>query len=166
VDRVPFTPSDIAAIHEALMPIEREAARQRMSEGGKGGKIAQPSTSGAVRARDRVGAIAGVSGRTVEKMVAVAAAAEAEPEKYGKLLADMDRTGRADGPYKRLKNMQQAEAIHAEPPPLPGNGLLYRVITADVPWPYEAHMEDPRASRGAAVRDDVARRHQGNACIE
>ena len=35
----------------------------------------------------------GKSGRTLEKQVALVEAAEAEPEKYGKLVADMDRTG-------------------------------------------------------------------------
>jgi N6-adenosine-specific RNA methylase IME4 len=38
--------------------------------------------------------------------------------------------------------MRQAEAIRAEPPPLPGNGP-YRVIVADPPWPYELRKEDP-----------------------
>lgn len=52
-------------------------------------------------------------------------AAEAEPEKFGKLVADMDRTGRVDGPYKRLRVMRQAEAIRKEPPPLP-NRRPYR----------------------------------------
>ncbi len=48
----------------------------------------------------------------------VVAAGEAEPEKFGKLVEDMDKTGRVNGPYRRLKNAQQAEAIRAEPPPL------------------------------------------------
>jgi hypothetical protein len=52
-----------------------------------------------------------VSGRTVEKIAAVVAAAEADPERFGKLAEDMDRTGRVDGPFKRLKVARQAEAI-------------------------------------------------------
>ena len=59
----------------------------------------------------------------------------------------MDRTGRVNGVYRRLKNRQQAELIRAEPPPLPGNGP-YRVIVADPPWPYEKRDEDP-SHRGA-----------------
>jgi len=54
----------------------------------------------------------------------------------------MDRTGRANGVYRRLKIAQQAEQIRAEPPPLPGNGP-YRVGVIDVPWPYEVRSEDP-----------------------
>jgi hypothetical protein len=37
----------------------------------------------------------------------------------------------------RLKVIRQADAIRAEPPPLPGNGP-YRVMVADPPWPHEA----------------------------
>jgi N6-adenosine-specific RNA methylase IME4 len=60
----------------------------------------------------------------------------------------MDKSGRVNGPFKRLKVMRQAELIRAEPPPLPGNGP-YRVIVADPPWPYEARDDDPshRAAR-------------------
>jgi N6-adenosine-specific RNA methylase IME4 len=54
----------------------------------------------------------------------------------------MDRTGRVNGVYRRFKIAQQAEAIRAEPPPLPGSGP-YRVIVADPPWPYEVRDEDP-----------------------
>jgi N6-adenosine-specific RNA methylase IME4 len=59
----------------------------------------------------------------------------------------MDRTGRANGVYRRLKIARQAEQIRAEPPPLPGNGP-YRGIVADVPWPYENRDNDP-SHRGA-----------------
>jgi N6-adenosine-specific RNA methylase IME4 len=80
--------------------------------------------------------------RTLEKAEAVVDAAEAEPAKYGKLLADMDRTGRVNGVFRQLKVAKQAEAIRAEPPPLPGNGP-YRVIVVDPPWHYEKRHEDP-----------------------
>jgi N6-adenosine-specific RNA methylase IME4 len=96
----------------------------------------------AKRATTIVGKIFNESDRQVEKRLAVVAAAEAEPERFGSLLADMDRTGRVDAPFKRLKVMKQAAVIRAEPPPLPGNGP-YRVIVADPPWPYEKRAEDP-----------------------
>ncbi len=97
------------------------------------------------RALDRVGQAVGRSRDTLTKAKAIVSAAAAEPERFGKLLADMDRTGRANGPYKRLRVIQQAEQIRAEPPPLPGGP--YRVIVADPPWPYEKGDEDP-AHRG------------------
>jgi N6-adenosine-specific RNA methylase IME4 len=82
------------------------------------------------------------NGKTYEQAKAIVAAAKAEPEKFGKLKDDMDRTGRAAGPYKRLKVIRQGAAIRLEPPPLPGSGP-YRVIVADPPWPYEIRKEDP-----------------------
>jgi hypothetical protein len=44
--------------------------------------------------------------KTLVKAEAVVEAAAADPAKYGKLKDDMDRTGRVDGPFKRLQNMQ------------------------------------------------------------
>src|SRR5215831_18466189 len=80
--------------------------------------------------------------RTLEKAEAIVDAAEAEPQKFGKLLEQMDDTGRVNGVYRRLKIAKQAEEIHREPPPLPGNGP-YRVIVIDPPWPYEKRDYDP-----------------------
>jgi ParB-like chromosome segregation protein Spo0J len=128
-----FLPSEIASIMGALEPIERAAAKQRQSR-----KISGTGEE----TRDRIGAYVGKSGRTIEKIKAVVEAAEAEPEKFGKLKEDMDRTGRVDGPHKRLQVIRKADAIKSEPPPLPGNGP-YRVIVADPPWPYEKRQDDP-----------------------
>jgi ParB/RepB/Spo0J family partition protein len=140
-DRKDFLPSEIYAIRKALAPLEAAAAKERMSEGGKGAKVSQPS-----RATDKVGAFAGVSGRTVEKIAKVVEAAEREPEKFAPLVAEMDRTGRVDGASRKLTTAQKAEAIAAEPPPLPRGP--YRVIGADPPWTYANRADD--ASHRAA----------------
>jgi ParB/RepB/Spo0J family partition protein len=134
--RKDFLPSEIDAIRRKYEAKLKAAAKERMSAGGKGAKVSQP-----LRTTDKVGAFAGVSGRTVEKIAEVCTAAEAEPEKYRKLVETMDKTGRVNAPYKRLKVAQQAEVIRAEPPPLPGDGP-YRVIVVDPPWPYEIASED------------------------
>jgi N6-adenosine-specific RNA methylase IME4 len=134
--RKDFTLSEAVAIKRALEPIEKAAARQRMLGGKPLGKLPKG------RAGDKAAKATGHARRTLERAEAVVAAAEAEPDKYGKLLADMDRTGRANGVYRRLKNAQQVALIRAEPPPLPGRGP-YRVVVADVPWPFEIRDEDP-----------------------
>lgn len=136
-DRKDFLPSEAVAIRGAIIEVERKAANSRMSEGGKGRKISLPSQS-----RDKAAAGTGKSGRTLDKAAEIVAAAEAEPDKFGKLKDDMDRTGRVDGPYKRLKVTKQAEQIRKEPPPLPNSGP-YRVIAVDPPWPYELRKADP-----------------------
>ena len=64
-------------------------------------------------------------GRTsLDKADAIVKAAEAEPEKFSKLVADMDRTGRVDGPFKRLKVIKQAEAMRIEAPGAPDHRLV------------------------------------------
>ena len=80
--------------------------------------------------------------RTYRQAKEIVEAAEAEPERFGKLVDAMNRTGRVNGPYRRLKVARQAADIRREPPPLPNKGP-YRVIVADPPWPYELRTEDP-----------------------
>jgi N6-adenosine-specific RNA methylase IME4 len=130
VDRKGFLPSEIDAIRRTLEPAEKAAAKQRETLG----KVSPGPELG--RTRDRIGAFAGVSGKQVAKIAAVVAAAKAEPERFGRLAKDMDRTGRVDAPYRRLRNIKAAEAIRASPPRLPGNGP-YRAGFIDVPWAYE-----------------------------
>jgi ParB-like chromosome segregation protein Spo0J len=104
--RKDFTLSEAVAIKRALEPIEREAARKRMLAAKPLGNLPQ----GKGRAADKAAQATGRARRTLDKAEAIVAAAEAEPERFGGLLADMDRTGRANGVYRRLKNMKQAGA--------------------------------------------------------
>jgi N6-adenosine-specific RNA methylase IME4 len=143
--RKDWTPSEIGALWRTLEPAAKNAAKEQQRKHGgtaPGRQSGQLSRSDDGRARDKVAAIAGVSGRTLEKIAAVCEAAEAEPERFGKLKADMDRSGRVDGPFKRLKVAIQADAIKREPPRLPAHGP-YRVITADPAWPYDKRQDDP-----------------------
>ncbi|MDX0888638.1 ParB/RepB/Spo0J family partition protein [Sinorhizobium medicae] len=121
--RKDFTLSEAVAIKRALQP--------NLPKFGK-----------SAPAREQVATATGFSHETLRKAEAVVSAAENEPVRFGKLLADMDRTGRVDGPFKRLNVAKKAEAIRAEPPPLPQRGP-YRVIVADPPWPYEIRQPDP-----------------------
>jgi ParB-like chromosome segregation protein Spo0J len=138
-ERKDFLPSEIVAIKRALEERLKAEAKERMSEGGKGGEIPQPSKG---RAADKLGAFVGKDRKTVEKMEAVVAAAEAEPERFGKMLEDMDRTGSSAAHTSELKLQRRPRRFRKEAPPLPGNGP-YRVIVADPPWPYEHRCADP-----------------------
>jgi N6-adenosine-specific RNA methylase IME4 len=148
VHRKDFTLSEAVAIKRALEPVERAAAKDRQREGGRrggegSGKLPEASTGNAA---DKAAKATGMARRTLEKAEAIVDAAEAEPEKYGKLLADMDRTKRVNGVYRRLKISQQAEIIRAEPPPLPGNGP-YRCAVVDPPWADDTGRYDDPSHR-------------------
>jgi N6-adenosine-specific RNA methylase IME4 len=142
VDRKDFTPEERVAIGakvEALL-IGRQGER---SDLGKGKGL--PQNFGEVNGEttDIAARKAGFgNGETYRQAKAVVAAAQADPETFSKPLADMNRTGRVHGPYKRVRIFQQSAEIRREPPPLPNQGP-YRVIAADPPWPYEKRDEDP-----------------------
>jgi N6-adenosine-specific RNA methylase IME4 len=88
-----------------------------------------------VRATTLVGRLFNESHKTVERRLAVVDSGDK------KLIESMDRTGRVSGVFKRLIVGRMADAIRAEPPPLPGRGP-YRVIVADPPWLYANRQED------------------------
>jgi N6-adenosine-specific RNA methylase IME4 len=154
VFRKDFTPSEIGAIFRRCKSLLKvQAKKNQAGAGPSSGRGAKRSGAGNFpepvrgQVRDKIGAIAGVSGRTVAKIVAVCEAAEKDPERFGKLKDDMDRTGCVDGPHKRLQVILKADDIKREPPPLPGNGP-YRVIVADPPWQYEKRNADPSQRGG------------------
>jgi N6-adenosine-specific RNA methylase IME4 len=144
--RKAFTPSEYADIADELELLERQAAKERQKE--HGGTAPGRRHSGEIphsvdrRALDHVARAIGKDRKTITKAREVRDAARAEPERFGKLVADMDRTGRVNGPFKRLKVARQAAVIRAEPPPFPGNGP-YRVIAGDPPWPYDKDVDEP-----------------------
>jgi len=142
--RKDFTLSEAVAIKRALEPLEKVAAKERQAARGGKGRIASGKLPTAItgRAADKAAKATGMTRRTLEKAEAIVDAAEAEPEKFGKLLEQMDDTGRVNGVFRRFKIAKQAEQIRKEPPPLPGNGP-YRVIVIDPPWSYEKRDEDP-----------------------
>lgn len=137
-NRKDFTPTEIVAIKRALDPRLKAEARNRQSEAGKfkseaSGKFPEASKG---RSADHLAAFVVRDRKTIDKMEAVVAAAEKEPEKYAGLVESMDKTGKVSGPYKRLQIMQQGEAIRKEAPAIPSRGP-YRVIVIDPPWPAE-----------------------------
>jgi len=143
-ERKDFLPSEIDAIRRAMEPAEKAAARERMSEGGKGWKVSTPSEPS--KTRDKLGAFAGVSGRTVEKIAAVVAAAEREPEKFSHLVDEMDRTGKANGAFRKIRQAQDQERVKS----LVVSPGRYRALVIDPPWAYEISLAG-RAAPGYAT---------------
>jgi len=75
-----FLPSEIAAIAKALRPVAEEEAKERAEEGRVKGRMHRWSgatfpkpeeKTRAPRVRDKVASFAGVSGRTLEKIVEI-----------------------------------------------------------------------------------------------
>ena len=144
--RKDFSPSEAVAIKQAIEAELKPAARERMKEGGRSKQKTAPAEK--IHSGERASAFTGKSRRTIEKAEQIVAAAETEPEKYGALVRDMDRSGRVDGPFKRLQTMKAAEEIRKDPPPLPGRGP-YRGCVIDFPWAAEPDVEDAeRLARG------------------
>ncbi len=142
VCRKDYLISEKLELAAAIEELERQAAKEREESGHNQhtescGKLPQGSTG---KTRDKVGEAIGMSGRTYEKAREVMAAAEAEPEKLASLLEDMDRTGKVNGVHRRLKTLQAAEALAAEPAPLPRGP--FHVLVVDPPWAYDSRAED------------------------
>jgi len=143
VSRKDFSQSELAALQEAILAeVRRHGEPGRRTDLKTSGKNFPKVRKEPERATQTVGRIFGESGKQVQQRIAIVKAAKDNPEQFGKLQADMDRTGRVSGPFKRLKVIRQSAEIRKEPPPLPGRGP-YRVIVADPPWPYEIRTEDP-----------------------
>jgi N6-adenosine-specific RNA methylase IME4/ParB-like chromosome segregation protein Spo0J len=147
--RKDFLITEKVALGERLEDLEVRAAKRRQREGAQrggqaGGKLPQASDPG--KTRDKVGEAVGLSGRTYERAKVVVSAAKEAPEKYGRLVEDMDRTGKVNGVYRRLQTLEAAEDIAREPPPLPQGP--FRVLVVDPPWRYEKRAADV-SHRGA-----------------
>jgi N6-adenosine-specific RNA methylase IME4 len=150
-ERKDFTPSEVVALKRAIEPKLRVEAKERQgARTDLRGNSPDFDAPPAGRAADKVAEFVGRDRKTISKAEAVVEAAEAEPEKYGKLVEAMDRTGRVNGPFKRLQVLKQSEALRVSPPPMPMRGP-YHVLGIDFPWPHEPDDETP-GERGRATR--------------
>ena len=105
-ERKDFTITEALDIAAALEPMEREAAKERMLAGVSSGKITEGH---APQALDRVAAAVGMSRPTLVKAREVVAAAEAEPERFGEVLEQMDSTGNVSRAHKEMRAVVRQE---------------------------------------------------------
>lgn len=138
--RKDFTPSEIETIRRRCESVLREQARQRQAAAGPAtGKGAKASGSRKLsqtdqgRASDKTGAFFGMSGRTVEKIAKVVEAAEREPDRFAPLVEEMDRTGKVDGAFRKLRQREDETRRLAVKPV----GGKHRTIVIDPPWDHE-----------------------------
>lgn len=126
--RKDFTPSEAVKIKRTL-----ESVLAAIEAPASGGGPGRPATG---RVNDKIGKLTGVKRESLRKAEAIVEAAEREPERFGDLQAEMDRTGKVNAPHKKLEVRKAREALMAEPPQLPMNGP-YSVVVIDYPWPAE-----------------------------
>jgi N6-adenosine-specific RNA methylase IME4 len=92
-------------------------------------------------ARDNIARYLRVGRTTIERAEAVVEAAEEEPEEYGYLVEQMDRSGKVAGAFRRLTVLKQAKELEAAPPGLPTGP--FQVVVADPPWQYDTGSSLP-----------------------
>jgi DNA methylase len=123
VVRKNYTPSEAVAAARELRPVEEAKAKERMLAGRPPGKFPEGG-----RARDRVAARAGMSGRTLEKAEKIVAAAERDPKRFGPIAEQMDRTGKVERALKELRRAEahrlRSEKIKAMPEPNGDHGVV------------------------------------------
>ena len=164
--RKDLLPSEIVALKRAIEPLERREARERQ---GHKADLCHPATVAEWQraypgdARDNIARYLGVGRTTIERAEAVVDAAEEEPEEYGYLVEQMDRSGKVAGAYRRLEVLRQARELDAAPPALPTGP--FQVIVADPPWRYESgnslpyptmDIEEIKAMPVAEIADENA----------
>jgi ParB family chromosome partitioning protein len=114
VCREPFKPSEMVAVGKVIEEFQRpiaeaakaegvkEGGNNRHSSGGNSPK-AKPPRDESKRTSSVAAAACGVDRRTYEKAKAVDKAAKSEPEKFGHLVEEMDRTGKVSKAYSELQ---------------------------------------------------------------
>lgn len=145
--RKDFTPDEAYQILLAIKPIEEALAKERQAagkgadgSGGRGkkktsGKISTRFSGGGGRTRDKVGAFAGYSGRTMAKIAAVNEAAEKDPKRFGKLRDEMNKSGKVNPAFAQVNRANKHQKIHdkAQSTTSKIEGS-FPLIYADPPW--------------------------------
>jgi N6-adenosine-specific RNA methylase IME4 len=130
--RKELTPSEWVMTLEQAEEIAKRQAKEREIIG-KSIPVETFPHGSKGKSRDKIGAIVGVSGRTYEKAKAVVEAAKAEPERFGHLIAEMDRTGKVNAAHRALRRAEDEKRILALAP-VAG---LFKTLVIDPPWQYD-----------------------------
>jgi ParB-like chromosome segregation protein Spo0J len=125
--RLPFTPSEAVALGRQLEELEKPKAKERQSAAGRergngkvaSGKLHEATSTRTGRTSEIVGEAVGMSQRTYEKAKAVAVAAESDPETFGPLVEEMDRTGKVHPAYDKLVEIKGEKRPVSEEPAKP-----------------------------------------------
>lgn len=150
--RPKLSPSQIRAIWNTLAPAEREAAATRRRQGRTSGKLPGGSRPQTGRLRDVIAAMTGVTGRTVEKCVAVYDAAERDPALFGPVVEYLERTENIDDAHKRMKRVADLDRV-SRLAPVAGR---FATLVLDPPWQDETVSENQRPPYATMTVDEIA----------
>jgi N6-adenosine-specific RNA methylase IME4 len=153
--RKDFLPTEIDAIRRAIEPLEKAAAKERQRHHGGTApgrrKHSRKVSLSDGQTRDKIGAFAGISGRSLAKIQVIVEAAERKPRRYGPLVAEMDRNGRIDAAYRKLRRMQDEDKRLAIRP-LTGK---FRTLCVDPPWEYGGVPERARPTYATMTQKEL-----------
>jgi hypothetical protein len=115
-ERKAFTPSEAVAIGRIIEERERAKGKERLGHNQYTSLSEKFSETTQHRTRDIVGAALGMSGPTYEAAKTVVALAEEDPETFGPIKEEMDRTGRPHPAYAKTRRVKAGESPAAAPP--------------------------------------------------
>jgi N6-adenosine-specific RNA methylase IME4 len=146
--RKDFTPSEAVAIHRDLAgPLATPVGRP--NNGGNFPPIPRGKT------RDKVAAYVGMSGRTLDKAVAVVEAADAEPE-LRDLVALMDHKGKVDHAYRELQRRRNRRLVNGTVSVEQYTaGQRFPCLVLDPPWDYDGEGASGRGAPMYATMTDA-----------
>lgn len=129
-ERKDFTPTEAVAIGRLIEERERPKAQERAEQGRLAGAAIRHGDldAGSAPRSDRApvrslaAAAVGMGHTRYDQAKNVVQAAEADPERFGDLLEQMDETGNVQGAYRELSRRQILSADNVRALPVQGNG--------------------------------------------
>ena len=131
--REALTQSELAAEQQRILDELRKHKTPGKRTDLKGGKATSGKALPEVHATSIVGKLYGESRTQVERRLAIVAAAEAEPVKFGHLVAEMDRTGKVNAAHRELRRVEDEKQILGLTP-VRGR---FKTLIVDPPWKYD-----------------------------
>ena len=110
--RKDLLPSEAVALGKEIEKLEKpEAAKRKAATQAKNGKVGQVKLSSPEKGqtRDKVANAVGMSGGTYDKAKAAVEAGEEDPDQFGEIVEEMDRTGKVDPAFKKVKEKKEEE---------------------------------------------------------
>ena len=149
-DRKDFSPVEMVMIGRKLRDKLESEAEERQKSGLK--NVGDDRTEKLPewkkgRVRDKLGAIAGKSGKTFDKAEAVIEAAEKDPERYGHLVRQMQRTGKVNAAYSKLRKAEDEDRV-LDLKPIEGK---FRTLIMDPPWDMDKFSKTAKAPQEFAT---------------